>query len=329
MLSQKRDLIKRRGEIEISMSGKESGKIGRNVLARCVVICFVTAIISSLAISGLPAQQTEDTVTVAVNAPAMVKEGETFNATIDVTNITNFNSGQFELSFESSVVNVTEVAGGSIDGTAIPESTWELLDANTVGVLVRMPMGEGVNGSGYIATISFDVVGEAGDRSELCISAGRLADKDAENITAEWIDDEIIVVALIIDTGPGTYPSISGRHEGTIEVYEDITVEKLYTYHCIGTGGHVEYVKIGNDTWSTEAAWSGYTGDWNNISFSEPFVLYAGEPYSYIIETGSYPQIIHKQNHTARYDLGIISCDKFVDANGRTYNDWIPAIKLW
>ncbi|MEA3488169.1 MAG: cohesin domain-containing protein, partial [Euryarchaeota archaeon] len=111
------------------MSEKESGKLGRNVLARGIVICFMTAIISSLAISGLSALQTEDTVTVTVNAPAMVKEGEIFNATIDVTNLTNFNSGQFELSFDSSVVNVTEVAGGSIDGTAIPESTWDLLDA--------------------------------------------------------------------------------------------------------------------------------------------------------------------------------------------------------
>jgi len=46
----KKELIKRRGEIERSMSEKESGKIGRNVLARGIVICFMTAIISSLAI---------------------------------------------------------------------------------------------------------------------------------------------------------------------------------------------------------------------------------------------------------------------------------------
>ncbi|MEA3488168.1 MAG: cohesin domain-containing protein, partial [Euryarchaeota archaeon] len=270
-------------------------------------------------------------VTVTVNAQVTVKEGETFNATIDVTNITNFNSGQFELSFDSRIVNVTGVAGGSINGTAIPESTWNLLDANTVGVLASMPMGEGVNGSGYIATISFEVVGMAGDRSELSISAGRLADKEAENIAADWINDEVIVVALIMDTGPGTYPSISGRHEGTIEVYEDVTVEKLYTYPCAGTGGHSESVKIWNNTtgWSADAVWSGYTGDCHNIVFNDSFTLHAGETYSYIIETGSYPQIIHKQNHTALDDRGIISCDKFVDANGRTYNDWIPAIKLW
>ena len=349
-------------------------------------------------------------VVVSVNAPEEVEAGESFDVTIDIEEVTDFNSGQFDLSFDSSVVEVTDVSEGSIDGERIPELLCKVVDdADTVHVSVYMPMGVGLSGSGHLAEVGFKVTGEKGDRSVLDISNGSLFDnremgftifkefkhelnneeisddlkklfednkcllenpivkvikKDeqwkisdkrvysvrfkkgaidvldkldildtGEIVKTEWVDAKIRVGEEKdeeeFDMGPGTYPSISGRHEGTIEVYEDVTVEKLYTYHCIGTGGHVEYVKIGNDTWSTEAAWSGYTGDWNNISFSEPFVLYAGEPYSYIIETGSYPQIIHKQNHTALYNRGIISCDKFVDANGRTYNDWIPAIKLW
>lgn len=43
--------------------------------------------------------------------------------------------------------------------------------------------------------------------------------------------------------------------------------------------------------------------------------------------TGSYPQIFHKQNHTA-LDGSIITCTEFIDANGRRYEDWIPTIRL-
>ncbi|MHC1567644.1 MAG: hypothetical protein ACXQTD_08070, partial [Candidatus Syntropharchaeia archaeon] len=65
-----------------------------------------------------------------------------------------------------------------------------------------------------------------------------------------------------------------------------------------------------------------------NIVFSESFTLKAGKTYNYIIQTGSYPQIHH--GHELELEgIGKISCTKFVDANGREHNDWIPAIKLW
>jgi hypothetical protein len=34
----------------------------------------------------------------------------------------------------------------------------------------------------------------------------------------------------IFDTGPGTYPSISGTHEGTIKPTNNILVHTLYTF---------------------------------------------------------------------------------------------------
>ena len=138
-------------------------------------------------------QQTEDTVTVTVNAPEYVDKEETFDATIDVVNITDLNSAQFDLSFDSSVVNVTDVADGSLNGTAIPVSMWDFVDADTVKVLVSVPIGQGVIGSGNLAKIRFEVVGEPGGRSELNISKGLLVNKEAEEIPAEWIDDEITI----------------------------------------------------------------------------------------------------------------------------------------
>ncbi|MGB7532019.1 MAG: NosD domain-containing protein [Halobacteriota archaeon] len=134
----------------------------------------------------------------------------------------------------------------------------------------------------------------------------------------------------IFDTGSSKnpYPSIFGTHNGTITPNQTITVSKLYTYPCPGTGGHTEYAKIYNDSWSIGTLpWEGYKEDWHNISFNQSFTLVKNKTYNYTIVTGSYPQIIHETPFNATG--GTISCDKFIDANGWVYYDWIPAIKLF
>ena len=123
------------------------------------------------------------------------------------------------------------------------------------------------------------------------------------------------------------YPSISGTHNGMIKLNQTIEVSKLYTYPCDGSGGHTEYAKIYNESWSIETSpWEGYTGDWHNISFTDSFKLSANVEYNYTIKTGSYPQIHH--TNTLSTVNGWINCTEFVDANGKKYSDWIPAIKL-
>jgi len=265
---------------------------------------------------------------VSVDAPEYVTD--TFNAIIRIENVTELNSGQFDLSFDSSVVNVTDVEDGEIDGETVPIYMWNFVDADTVRVLVSMPMGVGVSGTGNLAKVEFEVKGKSGDKSTLDISNGLLVDTEAKEIDADWYDDEVTVKAPIFDTGEGTYPSISGMHEGTITPSKDIPVQKMYTYPCIGTGGHSEYVKIWNATWEgIEAHWIGYIEDYHNITFSEPFTLEAGKMYNYTIKTGSYPQICHTDEFEVESGAGTIRCTKFTDANGKVYGDWIPAIKLW
>ena len=136
-----------------------------------------------------------------------------------------------------------------------------------------------------------------------------------------------LVAPNIFDTTKGDYPSISGTHNGTIKLKHTITVSKLYTYPCSGTGGHTEHIKIWNATWlGVEAYWDGYQGDWSNISLQE-FTLVAGETYNYTIRTGSYPQIIHEHEYNATG--GVITCTEFVDVNGKRHEGWIPAIRLY
>jgi len=131
------------------------------------------------------------------------------------------------------------------------------------------------------------------------------------------------------DTGAGAYPSIAGMHIGILIPNHTVIVKKLLTYPCAGTGGHVESVAFYNTTTGAEvanASWNGYQGDYHNLTFPEQFTLAEGEDYRYEIVTGSYPLIIHKQNHTT--SDGFINCTSFVDVNGDAYDDWIPAFRL-
>ena len=139
------------------------------------------------------------------------------------------------------------------------------------------------------------------------------------------------VLPQVFDTGApdNQYPSISGTHTGTIKPSHDVCVYKMYTYPCPGTGGHTEYVKIENSSWCITANWTGYQGERHNISFGDQFTLKASETYNYTIRTGSYPQIHHTDSLEVANGMGIITCDKFIDANGRVYYVGIPAIKFF
>jgi parallel beta-helix repeat protein len=148
-----------------------------------------------------------------------------------------------------------------------------------------------------------------------------------------YVGDPLLAVLppaeqLFFDTEEGSYPSISGTHNGTITPSWNLTVRKLYTYPCAGTGGHTEYFKIWNSTgWNVTATWNGYTGDWHNLTFNNSFTLYANQTYNYTIRTGSYPQIIHAESKDVTG--GRITCSEFVDLNGKRHEGWIPAIKLY
>ena len=128
-------------------------------------------------------------------------------------------------------------------------------------------------------------------------------------------------------TSLNPYPCISGTHNGTITPNKTITVNRLFTYPCAGTGGHTEFVRIWGNEVDVNATWQGYTEDWHNLTFDKPFSLEPNKTYNYTIRTGSYPQIHHIG--TLATANGEINCTRFVDGNGKEYHAMIPAIKLW
>jgi hypothetical protein len=141
------------------------------------------------------------------------------------------------------------------------------------------------------------------------------------------VDITLQPMSRAFDTGSGTHPSISGRHTGTIKPLHDvINISTMHTYPCAGTGGHSEYVRLFGNGVDVNGTWNGYHGDYHRITFPEQFTLLVDHTYNYTIETGSYPQIHHTTILTT--PDGEITCTEFVDANGKRYDDWIPAFRL-
>ena len=172
--------------------GKSSARTPKSSLVGITVLLVLLTVFTAIAFVPVIASAAQEEVEVRVNAPAYVEE--TFNATIDVDNVTDLNSGQFDLSFNSSVVNVTAVKEGEIDGVAVPIFMWNFFDVDTVRVLICMPMDVGVNGSGSLAEIEFEVKGNSGEKSTLNISNEMLVDTKAKKIDAEWYDGEVTVL---------------------------------------------------------------------------------------------------------------------------------------
>ena len=104
-------------------------------------------------------------VNVTVNAPEYVSD--TFEVTIDVTEIIDLNGGQFDLIYNPDVLKVLKVEDGDIDDTEIPVTGRDFKDEdyNRYKVIFKLNGADCVSGSGYLAKITFEVVGGTGDTS--------------------------------------------------------------------------------------------------------------------------------------------------------------------
>ena len=189
------------------MSKRRKGKVEKSVLVSGVVICIAVAAISFSLSSGLAAQGTGDIVNVTVNAPEYV-EG-TFNASIGVDNITDFNSGLFDLSFDSSVVNVTDGIGlySSSNNNTIENNTNYM--ATKSAKLLLVDDDHGANYETYFEN-ALDANGYQYDVWDV-YSSGRPSLNDLENYTV-----------VIWTTGAENHDTLThDMDQGNLEQYLD------------------------------------------------------------------------------------------------------------
>ncbi len=159
-----------------------------------------------LLVFGTYVSAEEGHASVIVNAPEHVSG--TFDLTVDIDDVTDLTSGQFDLTFDPDVLSVIDVKSGNIGGTEVPIEMWRVINDDKVKVTFKLPESGLVSGSGYLATITFEVVGNVGDTSTLELSNGLLTTyestdhpstagnpEDPEGMVADWSGDVVTVAS--------------------------------------------------------------------------------------------------------------------------------------
>ena len=189
-----------------------------------VILCLAMVLVPSSIASA-------DGVTVSIDAPAEVDAGIDFTARVSITDVTNFDAANYDITYDPLILEVTDVTDGVIGGTAIPVSIWGLIPSGVQGkirVIQNIPGLPGVSGSGYLAEIHFHVVGSTGNTSDITLSNGVLSDNAATAITATWVGDSVHV-NTVLDAGFSASPL-----EGVAGVTE-------FTFTDATTGGTPSY----------------------------------------------------------------------------------------
>ncbi len=162
---------------------------------------------------------------VTVNAPESIST-DTFDADIDIADVEDLSSGGFALSFDSGVVNVTDVESGKISGIDLKLDSWMFKEDDTIAVLFKHPrLGSGVTGSGTLATISFDVIGEDGDSSILDISdEACFTNTETDRLPINWIDATITIdsAAPLPPNETDTYVYVKNLDDDKLTVFLSI-----------------------------------------------------------------------------------------------------------
>jgi hypothetical protein len=132
-------------------------------------------------------------LTVSIDAPTEVSAGSDLTVRVKVGELVNFDSAQYDIHYDSDVLEVTGVANGSLGNTTIPISNWNS-DPARVRIINNVPGLVGINGSGYLAEVQFQVIGSSGDASDLefqgnCV----LYNIEAIEILANWADGSVSV----------------------------------------------------------------------------------------------------------------------------------------
>jgi len=168
----------------------------KRLLSTGVLLCLLMLLLVPSIISA-------QGVTVSIDSPAEVDAGTAFIVRVNITDVTNFNVCNYNISYDPSVFKFTDVTDGLIGSTAIPVDNWNELfsgTTNTTIVVEHLPGISGVNGSGYLAELHFDVIGLYSITSEIVISNGTLGDNNATKIQATWANDSVNVIGLPMPT---------------------------------------------------------------------------------------------------------------------------------
>jgi len=127
-----------------------------------------------------PITYTVATGTLDIIAPVVIIDnvvaasGEFTTAQIMVNNASNLGSGSITVTYNTSVVHVTNVTSG--DGNALAVQSWDIDNSNGSLEITAWDADESHNGDVVFAQVTFHAVGEYPDSTPLAISSSELID---------------------------------------------------------------------------------------------------------------------------------------------------------
>lgn len=189
--------------------------------------------------------------TMSVGTPAGVSPGSDFKVYINVNNVANMNSYQFDLSYNINVLrmNGNENIDGVTDGIitvvvltpserAMPTTGWTYqptpgIPSDTIRVIGQLgAANRSVTGSGYIAAIEFTVIGEVGASSDLVLSNVGIFNSNANKITPDTITNgSVPVIGLSINNASLPEGVVGAEYTGSLTAIGGIAP---YTWGATG-----------------------------------------------------------------------------------------------
>jgi stringent starvation protein B len=211
-------------------------------------------------------------VTVSIDAPATAATDSDFTANVNITEVTNFDACNYDVSFDASVLRLDSVTAGLIGSTVVPVDIANELSPGTWTVVENISGLAGVSGSGYLAVLHFHVVGTEGDTSAISLSNGMLSNNLAEEIPATWVGDSVII-GPGADVTPPTVSSVSPAADATgvavttavTATFSEVMDESTITTSSFTVGGVSGSVSYNSGTYTATFAPSA------NLSYSTTY----------------------------------------------------------
>jgi len=141
-------------------------------------------------------------VIVSIEAPSTVAPGAAFSAQVAITYVTDLDAGDFEVTFDPAVLDLTSWSDGQINGSTIPVVATYLGDG-TVKVVVNVSGTAGVTGEGTLAVLNFTFIGNSGEGSAIGLTPGTLSNKNAEAINAQWVSTASVAATALAGDANG------------------------------------------------------------------------------------------------------------------------------
>ncbi len=134
-------------------------------------------------------------VSVSIDVPDEVAPDSDFTANVHISDVVDFDACNYDVSFDTSALQLNAVTPGLIGSTAIPVDMYNEISSGTWRIIQNVPGLTGVSGSGNLAVLHFQVIGSEGSSSAISLSNGMLANNMAEEITATWAGNSVTISA--------------------------------------------------------------------------------------------------------------------------------------